>query len=188
MQLVRAAGGLVWRQAPEGPRLAIIHRPSRDDWSLPKGRLDSGEPWRGAALREVVEETGCAARLSRFAGAKLFLERATPKLVLYWHMQAVREGTPADPDEVDEVAWLSPREALARLDHGSDRRLLLRALGGGSWRGGGRPPAAGAATAGPAALRRLLVMDREPSAEVLAPFLRLIGDAMAVRAHQVALA
>ncbi len=104
----------------------MIHRPLHGDWTLPKGKLDPGEPWHEAALREVAEETGCEARLSRFAGAKLFLARPIPKLILYWHMDAVRVAAVEDSDEVDEVAWLSPREALARLDHPSDRRLVLR--------------------------------------------------------------
>ena len=36
-----------------------MHRPApRDDWSLPKGKLEHGERHRDAALREVWEETG----------------------------------------------------------------------------------------------------------------------------------
>lgn len=128
MDLVRVAGGLVWRDGPDGACLAIVHRPDHADWSLPKGKLDQVESWRRAAIREVAEETGCKARITAFAGAKLFVEREVPKLVMYWHMRVLRDGVPEDHDEVDEVAWLPPRQALARLDSASDRRLLLRAL------------------------------------------------------------
>ncbi|HEV2770779.1 MAG TPA: NUDIX domain-containing protein, partial [Solirubrobacteraceae bacterium] len=51
---VCAAGGVVVRDG----RLAVVHRPRYDDWSLPKGKLDAGESWEGCALREVEEETG----------------------------------------------------------------------------------------------------------------------------------
>ena len=179
MEAVRVAGGILWRRGREGPRLALVHRPRHGDWGLPKGRLDAGEVWHEAALREVAEETGCAARISRFAGAKLLLARAVPKLILYWHMALLDEGDP-DGDEVDEVAWLSPRPALSRLDHGSDRRLLLRALSGGDWRIDDegrrlrRAPSAGADV-----LRRQLVLDvRRPESEV-APLLRLVEKAVA---------
>jgi 8-oxo-dGTP pyrophosphatase MutT (NUDIX family) len=176
MVLVRSAGGVVWRDGPRGRTLAVVHRPDRDDWSLPKGKLDAGEAWHRAALREVAEETGCRARLDRFAGGKLFVDRDVPKLVLYWHMQVLREGLPDDEGEVDEVAWLPPRQALARLDHASDRRLLLRALAADPWRdrgrGAGGPP-------GRDALRRLLVVDGRCSDEVVAPFLRLAEGALA---------
>jgi ADP-ribose pyrophosphatase YjhB (NUDIX family) len=129
VKLVRAAGGIVWRETAAGPRLAVVHRRKRDDWSLPKGRLDAGEAWQEAARRELAEETGCEVRLVRFAGAKLYLAREKPKLVLYWHAAVVRAGVLSTGDEIDEVAWLSRRDALERLDHASDRRLLVRALG-----------------------------------------------------------
>ena len=41
-------------------RVAVVHRPRYDDWSLPKGKLDHGETFEDGALREVFEETGCA--------------------------------------------------------------------------------------------------------------------------------
>jgi 8-oxo-dGTP pyrophosphatase MutT (NUDIX family) len=179
MELERAAGGLVWRHDGAASRLAIIHRPRRDDWSLPKGRLDRGEPWHAAAAREVAEETGCQPRLSRFAGAKLFLDRRVPKLVLYWHMRALSVGELDDPDEVDAVAWLSPRDALARLDHGSDRRLLLRALAGGGWRKSASRAVRGEGDARGAALRRVLVVHGRCRDEQLAPFLRVLDKAVA---------
>jgi 8-oxo-dGTP diphosphatase len=129
VKLIRAAGGIVWRVEAGTPRIAVVHRPRRGDWSLPKGKLDPRESWHEGARREVAEETGCEVRLGRYAGAKLHLDRPQPKLTLYWHARLVREGPLSPQDEVDEVAWLSRREALARLDHASDRRLLLWALG-----------------------------------------------------------
>ena len=44
-------------------RVAVVHRPRYDDWSLPKGKLDPGETWEQAALREIEEETGLRCRL-----------------------------------------------------------------------------------------------------------------------------
>jgi 8-oxo-dGTP diphosphatase len=128
MPIVHAAGGLLWREGPSGPQLAIVHRPHRDGWSLPKGKLDAGESWRDGALREVREETGCEARITRFAGPSFYLARGDPKIVLYWHMALVREGRLGARDEVDEVAWLTPAIAMSRLRHGSDRRLVASAL------------------------------------------------------------
>jgi 8-oxo-dGTP diphosphatase len=169
MSLVRVAGGVLWREVRGGGRrLAVVHRPDRDDWSLPKGRLDEGEGWRRAALREVVEETGCQAALDRFAGAKLFVDRDRPKLVLYWHMRLVRDGALEDEGEVDEVAWLSTREALSRLDHASDRRLVLLSLAdapGGNGRS--RPPP----------LRERLLLDRRIPDDELEPYLRIVERA-----------
>ena len=62
---VKAAGGVVWRRGPGGIEVAVAHRPHRRDWSLPKGKLDPGETWQQAALREVEEEIGFRCRLGR---------------------------------------------------------------------------------------------------------------------------
>jgi 8-oxo-dGTP diphosphatase len=144
MSIVRAAGGLLWCESPSGPQLAVVHRPRRDGWSLPKGKLDVGESWKEAAVREVQEETGCEVRIGRFAGASFYLARRDPKIVLYWHMALVREGRLDAGDEIDEVAWLSPAVAISRLHHESDRRLVARAL-----RRGVHPAPAGRATGRP---------------------------------------
>lgn len=122
-RIVRAAGGLVWRAR----ELAVVHRSRRRDWSLPKGKLDAGERWEAAALREVEEETGCRARLGDFAGATHHRVPRGPKIVLYWNMAAVDAAPRLPDDEVDEVAWLEPAEALRRLDHENERRLVAGA-------------------------------------------------------------
>jgi 8-oxo-dGTP diphosphatase len=157
----------------------VIHRARRDDWSLPKGRLDRGETWQAAARREIAEETGCDVRLGAFAGAKLYVDRPEPKLVLYWHMQAVRVGPPEAQGEVDDVAWLSRREALSRLDHGSDRRLLLRALAAtrcdGGWAFPGRGPAAQPRASD---LLSLIVRDSDEAGETMDPYLMLVARAV----------
>jgi 8-oxo-dGTP pyrophosphatase MutT (NUDIX family) len=133
MPVVRAAGGLLWRAARPGNgkggvRLAVIHRPHRKDWSLPKGKLDDGETWEACAIREVREETGCEGRIATFAGAMSYVPRNNPKIVLYWHMELTREGKLEAKfrDEIDEVAWLTPEEALARLDYAGERRIVQR--------------------------------------------------------------
>ncbi|MDX1657158.1 MAG: NUDIX hydrolase [Candidatus Competibacteraceae bacterium] len=126
--VVEAAGGLVWRSTPRGRELALIHRPKYDDWSLPKGKLDPGESWQAAALREVIEETGFTVDLQDFAGCTSYRVRGgtTPKVVLYWHMALTGnpDFRPHNPLEVDELRWLTPPEALAVLSYDYERRLL----------------------------------------------------------------
>ena len=133
MRPIEAAGGLLWRPSPGGLRLALVHRPRYRDWSFPKGKLERGETFPEAALREVREETGCEARLGPLAGVSLYEVGRRHKLVAYWHMELVAEHPFSPGDEVDAIRWLTPRQALARLDHDSERRLLVRA---GRWPGG----------------------------------------------------
>jgi len=128
MGLIRAAGGVVWREGDEGGRVAVIHRPRRDDWSLPKGKLIEGEGWEEGAIREVREETGCVCRVAEFAASTWYVPNRTPKVVLFWNMVLLREGELEGGDEVDEVRWLRPRAALERLDHENEHRVLERAV------------------------------------------------------------
>ena len=56
-----AAGAVLWRGTlaePDTVRVACIHRPHYDDWSLAKGKVDPGESLIATAVREIKEETG----------------------------------------------------------------------------------------------------------------------------------
>ena len=121
MEGVQAAGGVVSRDG----RVAVVHRPRYDDWSLPKGKLDPGEGFEDAALREVEEETGLRCRLVRELPAVEYEVRGRPKLVRYWAMEVVDETPFVPNDEVDEVRWVEPAEALALLSYDRDRELVL---------------------------------------------------------------
>ena len=133
--IVRAAGGILWRLDGDEPRLAVIHRPKRGDWSLPKGKLEPGESFVGAAIREVEEETQCRVRLGHFAADATYVSRGRDKLVLFWHMTVERAPAFVPNGEVDALEWLTPDQALLRLDHAHERDVLASALDG--WREGG---------------------------------------------------
>ncbi|MCC5953936.1 MAG: NUDIX hydrolase [Acidimicrobiia bacterium] len=127
---VLAAGGVVWRPAAaeQGVEVLVVHRPRYDDWSLPKGKLDEGESFEDAALREVWEETGLLCRLGdEVAPAEYVDGKGRPKLVRYWAM-TVRKGKFRVNDEVDEARWMSPERAARRLTYAHDEQVLASAL------------------------------------------------------------
>jgi 8-oxo-dGTP diphosphatase len=194
MAIVRLAGGIVWRDSAEGPVLALIHRPRQADWSLPKGRLDAGEGWEEAALREVEEETACETTLRSFAGATIDVQKRSPRLALYWNLNLQRERPFAPGPEVDELIWLAPAEAVERLDHESERRLLQRSrarTARGSVRPLGVGPAADVAAARADVVRRLLAAPGDTGLAGLAPALELLEraeEALAGDAQQEAAA
>ncbi len=124
---MRAAGGIVYREAPEGVEVAVIHRPAYDDWSLPKGKLLEGEDEAAAADREVQEETGYRCRRERFVGISEYVDgKGRFKTVRYWLMRA-GPGRFVPTREVDELRWLTVHEALALLTRSRDRELLVQA-------------------------------------------------------------
>jgi 8-oxo-dGTP diphosphatase len=123
---VRAAGGVVVRDG----RVAVVHRPKYDDWTLPKGKLDPGEGFEEAALREVEEETGLRAELGHELPHTRYRDsKGRPKVVRYWRMTPV-EGEFQPTDEVDELRWLEPEEAARLLSYDRDREVV-RAVSAG---------------------------------------------------------
>lgn len=126
---MKASGGVVWRRAGGGIEVALVHRPRYDDWSFPKGKLDRGESWEDAALREVEEEIGLRCRLGHELPPTSYHDnKGRPKVVRYWMMEPL-EGEFVPSDEVDEVRWLSPPDADRLLSYAHDRELL-REVGG----------------------------------------------------------
>jgi len=123
--LVRAAGGVVYRQLPlTGMEIACIYRERRGDWTFPKGKLEDGETFVEAALREVREETGLECIIERFIGVTNYTHRkGQPKIVAYYLMVA-KEGEFAPNDEVDELRWLPVDQVRENLTWDRDKELF----------------------------------------------------------------
>jgi 8-oxo-dGTP diphosphatase len=125
---IAAAGGVLVRKGVRGHEVAVIHRPKYMDWSLPKGKLEKGEEWLEAALREVEEETGYRCEPSVELPQVTYLDRkGRRKLVRYWLMEP-KDGGFEPHDEVDELRWLSGDEADGLLTYPHDRDLVHKAL------------------------------------------------------------
>lgn len=131
VDLIRAAGGVVYRHSRRGRfRVALVYREARQDWTFPKGKLDEGETFETAAIREVLEETGMTTRVRRFIGTTNYTHRkGRPKIVAYYLMEYV-SGEFEPNEEVDALRWVGLEEAVELLTWDRDRELvdLLRLL------------------------------------------------------------
>ena len=132
---IPAAGTLPWRRTASGAlEILLVHRPRYHDWSWAKGKLDRGEEWPVAAARETEEETSIPVALGRPLPPATYTvldNKGVPatKEVRYW-AATPRGGGGQLRNEVDEIAWLTVREAHERLDYSRDRdqlRALVRA-------------------------------------------------------------
>ena len=127
-----SAGGVVLR---EGDVLLIRARDlkGRPVWTFPKGKLNASEKSPDAAVREVEEETGWRCRIeSELPRSQYWFHREgrrVRKTVRWYKMRTLAQV--GDPDaEVDEVAWVPVKEAMARLTYDADKRLLQAAVNG----------------------------------------------------------
>jgi 8-oxo-dGTP diphosphatase len=122
---VEAAGGVIVRDSERGPEVCVVHRPHRRDWSLPKGKLDPGETFEEAALREVVEETGITCTLGEeLPETRYEDQKGRPKVVRYWRMEVVEDPGFMPNDEVDELRWVTPEEGRDLLSYRHDQDLI----------------------------------------------------------------
>lgn len=102
-------------------------------WGLPKGGIEEGETPAQAAVREVAEETGITAIVSRQLGSidYAFYSRESGgrihKTVHYFMMRAVGGDTSQHDDEVREARWVRHHDALQMMTYPNEREMVRRA-------------------------------------------------------------
>jgi len=126
---IRAAGGVLMREGPNGPEYLLVHRPRYDDWSLPKGKLDGKENYRQGALREIEEETRITPRaIAKLGSVAYETPNRNHKVVRYWLAEA-KKVKPFRPNrEVDQIVWLSGPQARKLITYSRDREVLEWAM------------------------------------------------------------
>ncbi len=110
-KIIDAAGGVVSNK--KGKRL-LIYRQKK--WDLPKGKLDKGESFKAAAVREVEEETGVKVKLKK-------------SVTTTWHTYTIRDNPilkrnkwyamnclddsgkkPQKGENIEKVVWMTDEE------------------------------------------------------------------------------
>lgn len=129
---VRAAGGVVCRKGPLGEvEILLIHRPSYDDWTLPKGKVEEDETDEECAIREIEEETALRCRLGGELPSVRWRDRFDrPKVARYWLAEPVDDTPARAQNEVDSVEWLPLPEAIERLSYERDAELIRSTFSG----------------------------------------------------------
>jgi 8-oxo-(d)GTP phosphatase len=125
-RMIKAAGAVAWRPGPDGrPEVLLVHRRKYDDWSLPKGKVEPGEPLPVTAVREVLEEGGARLALGRRLGSVRYNVGGRPKRVHYWSAAVASLDEGAIPnDEVDQIAWVGADHAVERVSYRHDHGVL----------------------------------------------------------------
>jgi 8-oxo-dGTP diphosphatase len=118
-----AAGGIVM-QREQPPLIAVVRLRKRDEWVLPKGKLDDGETPRAAARREVLEETGHNVTVHEFLGTLVYESGGRSKVVHYWRMEAGSTQVRELMNDIRAVDWLPLDAAIARLSRAYERTFL----------------------------------------------------------------
>src|SRR5512139_3433273 len=102
---VLGAGGIVLRPGAT-PLIAVVRQRKRNEWVLPKGKLDDGETAKQAAKREVLEETGHDAAVHEFLGTLAYQSGGSVKVVHFWRMEANGGPVAKLMKDIKAVDWL----------------------------------------------------------------------------------
>jgi 8-oxo-dGTP pyrophosphatase MutT (NUDIX family) len=126
-----SAGGVVHRNLDGRLQVLLVHRRSPRLWALPKGTPDSGETIEETALRETREETGIEVEIERqLRSIRYFFVRGSTrfhKTVHFFLMRPIGGSTDEHDSEFDEVRWTDLEEALAILNHATERSVVEEA-------------------------------------------------------------
>ncbi|MCK6486271.1 MAG: NUDIX domain-containing protein [Phycisphaerae bacterium] len=110
-------------------RRSAASKNNAGQWDFPGGKLDAGEAFDAALIREVAEETGLTVQLEQVLGAG---ESELPdRKVAYLFMLArARGGEVRLSEEHDAFAWMTADE-LAAADVCPQFRAMARRLAPG---------------------------------------------------------
>jgi len=114
-KIIKAAGGVVFKD----DEMLLMFR--RGKWDLPKGKLDSGESSRKAAVREVEEETGVVVAINERIATTWHTYTLNGNRILkrtkWYLMTCVNDSrlVPQADEGIEELSWVSRKKAQLLL-------------------------------------------------------------------------
>lgn len=120
-----------------GDEVLVIQRgkpPYEGEWSIPGGKIEYGETAEEAALRELKEETGVAARIIGLIDVIDSIAARQPGSESDWHFLLIdyaavwTAGEPVADDDVSDAVFLPVADAIARTRWDKTRDVIGRAV------------------------------------------------------------
>ena len=116
-----AAGALVSKE----DKVLLVRTPRRG-WEFPGGQIEEGESLIQGLMRELQEEAGIVARITRLVG--VYSNLGAPSKVMMDFLGEWESGELACSEETLEAEWVDRQQALARITHPAYRYRLQQLL------------------------------------------------------------
>lgn len=129
-----SAGGVLFKEVDGEYYVAVIHRSKQNDWTLPKGHVESGESLKDTALREVEEETNNKAVVLKKIGSFSYSvedkeKDVTYKRTVHWFlMKSKGDNSHKLNFETDQVRWLKVDEDFSFMNYANDKSILSQGI------------------------------------------------------------
>lgn len=130
---IRAVGGVVFRDTPDGPLEVLLIKKQGGMWTLPKGRVKRGEADEDALRRELAEETGLRGEVGEAISQSVYRiqkdGRPRRKTVIYYLVWNTRGNlSPGVAEGIAEVCWMPIPRALKHIGRPRIRAVVRAAL------------------------------------------------------------
>ncbi len=130
-----SSGGIVVKKIEEGLKILLI-KDGYGRWTWPKGNIEKGESFEGAAKREIREEVG----LTRIETVRKldkiqYFYRLEGKLIfktVYLFLFEARGDEKLIPlkKEIKEAKWFDPESAISTIEYRGAKEILKKAIEG----------------------------------------------------------
>ncbi|WP_420431421.1 NUDIX hydrolase [Hyphobacterium sp.] len=121
-----ACVGVVCRRGNDVLLVKRGREPLKGRWSIPGGKMDFGETVREAALRELKEETGVDARITRLIDVVDSVMADKHYVLIDFEAEWV-SGDPVAADDAEAAEFVPVEEALKRVSWDRTRQVIAPA-------------------------------------------------------------
>lgn len=113
------AGGLVVREHDGKRYAALVYRDYYDDWTFPKGYVESIETMEEAAAREVGEEVGVAVVIEKILPPIEYMSKKGQRFNTFMYLMRPKQDHELSPYpvEIDKAEWILFEEIPERLSY-----------------------------------------------------------------------
>lgn len=117
--MIERNGRYLLRQRPPGGHLAGL-------WEFPGGKLEPGESWEVALVREVREELGVSSSARKLIEEKAFdYPERRVRIRFYW-TDIAKGAEPSSREANAPLRWATPEELLSLPSPDANREIIAR--------------------------------------------------------------
>ncbi|MBI1236611.1 MAG: NUDIX domain-containing protein [Alphaproteobacteria bacterium] len=118
-----ACVGVVCRRGDEVLLVRRGREPLKGKWSIPGGKMEFGETAKEAALRELQEETGITARITRLIDVVDSIMDDQHYVLIDFEAEWI-SGEPVAADDAEAAEFVSVKKALQRVSWDPTRKVI----------------------------------------------------------------